>query len=136
MPLTSLLRHTRPLIAFCAMLLAPVAASADNDTVFAVKALKYVSGVVNQNGVIVAGKGFAAVRNGVGDYTLTFPAGSFKQFPGFTCTGSGGNGGIPVCNIFNLSWAAGTATTVEIRIWNLSATAQDNSFHFTAIPTR
>src|SRR5205823_1558622 len=42
---------------------------------------RYLAGIVQPNGTIYSGTGFAPVRNGVGNYTLVVPVGTFADQP-------------------------------------------------------
>jgi hypothetical protein len=123
--------------ALTAIALIPALAQAGDVFLPGTGGIKNVSGVVDQNGKVVAGKGFTAARNGTGDYTLSFPAGSFPTHgPALTCSGAGANGGVPICVIYGLNWQIAGTTTVNVRIWNQTGAAQDNAFHFTEITTK
>lgn len=100
------------------------------------KVIKSTAGIVDGQGHVVAGKGFTAVRNSTGNYTLSFPGGTFRKVPAFTCSGAGANGGAPICIIFGFSYSKTGTTTVNVLIVNQTNTPQDNAFHFTEVTTR
>jgi Collagen triple helix repeat (20 copies) len=80
---------------------------------------KTISGIVNAAGVTLAGTGFTSSRVGVGDYRLTFPAGTWSGFPATVVTPGGTPGTPPVAHLTNEIINAGSVTVVI----NLSSTA-------------
>ena len=99
--------------------------------------IKYTSGIIDKDGSIVRGAGFTVVRNQTGEYTISFPAGSFPTHaPAMTCSPFGIFGSVPVCVVYGESYHVQSPTTFTIRIYNLSGARQDNEFQFTEITTK
>jgi len=88
------------------------------------------AGIINTNGSVIAGTGFTVTHNATGMYTIVFPNNTFKACPAVNVTPAGGNGGIPIANVYGYGCSNGGATIV-ITINSIETSAsQDNAFHF------
>lgn len=80
------------------------------------------------DGVVLAGAGFTAARNSVGDYTITFSP-AFANIPVVLVTVAQTGAGSP---LFALTYAA-TAASVGINVFTNAGAASDPvGFHFLA----
>jgi hypothetical protein len=101
------------------------------------KTWKVSGGWVGQDGSIIAGVGFTATHDGTGQYTVTYPDGSFKKAPIFSCTATGINGNVPVCNLYGYFTDGAGGATALFRVFALpSGAAEDNGFQFTEITVK
>jgi hypothetical protein len=100
------------------------------------KNIRFSSGWVNRDGAIVVGTGFSVTHDATGEYTITYPAGSFKKPPVFSCIPAGINGSLAVCDLFTYVGNSG-GIAVQFRLFTRSSgAAQDNDFQFTEVTTR
>jgi hypothetical protein len=79
-----------------------------------------ISGLVGVRGATLFGKGFTVRRTAVGNYTLTFPAGTWRTFPAVVVTPQGLVGVSLVANLGTMAVTANGSATIEI---SLSSTA-------------
>jgi hypothetical protein len=112
-------------LAACA--LAPISAQA--------KAVKVSSGLINWDGSIIGGgHGYTIAHTGTGTYTITFPAGSFKNSPVATCTADGIKTLIAICNVLGTSYNGDESAVFTIQLYSRSGgDLVDNAFSFTEI---
>jgi hypothetical protein len=79
-----------------------------------------ISGLVGVRGATLFGKGFTVRRTAVGNYTLTFPAGTWRTFPAVVVTPQGLVGVSLVANLGTMTFTGNGSATIEI---SLSSTA-------------
>jgi hypothetical protein len=95
---------------------------------------KSVSGVVADNGAPLVGTGFTSSRTAVGNYRVTFPAGTFSGFFALLATPGGPTGTASVAHLDNEIPNADGSITALISLSSTagSFTPVDGSFHFIA----
>jgi hypothetical protein len=93
---------------------------------------KTVGGIIAQDGSIVIGTGYSVSHDGTGEYTVTYPSGTFTHTPALTCNPSGIDSHLPICNIYSYT-ANNGGIKVQFRIYaRPDGSLEDNSFHFLA----
>jgi hypothetical protein len=71
-------------------------------------------------------------QDGTGEYTVTYPSGTFTHTPALTCNPSGIDSHLPICNIYSYT-ANNGGIKVQFRIYaRPDGSLEDNSFHFLA----
>lgn len=90
--------------------------------------IEVVAGIVSAAGAVAGGVGFGVVRNGVGDYTVTYTS-AFNVNPGLGLTLGPGIGFI-VGGIFTL---AQSTAGFHVNVRDSANNPQDNAFSFTAV---
>lgn len=90
--------------------------------------LRILRGTVNTNGAILAGSGFAATRNGAGDFTITYST-AFSGQPSVVATAAV----VSPAAITTIILSSALATSARIGLVNAAGTAQDTVFEFIAI---
>jgi Collagen triple helix repeat (20 copies) len=95
---------------------------------------KSVSGVLADNGAPLLGTGFTSSRAGVGDYRVTFPAGTFSGFFALLATPGGPTGTASVAHLAQETINADGSITAQITLSSTagSFTPVDGSIHFSA----
>jgi type 1 fimbria pilin len=90
------------------------------------------AGIVTSSGSIVAGTGYSVSHDGTGEYTVDFPAGTFRSCPAITATPAGINAHLPIANVYNYITCGGAGEVkVQIRLYARNdGSLQDNAFHF------
>ncbi|HEV3091873.1 MAG TPA: hypothetical protein VGX91_10600 [Candidatus Cybelea sp.] len=95
------------------------------------KAPTALAGVVSSSGTIAAGSGFSVSHDGTGEYTITVPAGEFKNCPSILATPAGYSGTPPVANDYDYIQCGSNGTVkMQIRILTTSGSLVDTPFHF------
>lgn len=99
--------------------------------------VRTIGGEIGSDGTVGAGSGFTATRTGTGQYTITFPAGTWngKTFPILTVTPFAVDGGIVIPVIRTVSASGDGSATFQILLSDTAPgqTFQDNSFEFIAV---
>lgn len=95
------------------------------------------AGIVNTDGSIVSGTGFAVSHDGTGEYTIDIPAGLFKTCPANMVTPGGVNGHAPIADVYDyISCGNGHDVKFQVRIYSRTNGAlQDNAFGFVSVGT-
>jgi hypothetical protein len=96
------------------------------------KSTKVVAGIVNQNGGIVYGSGFAVSHPETGEYVITMNSGVFKHCPVISITPAGTNTSPPLANLYSYGCGSGGVSLTVLMIGSTNGSLEDNSFHFTA----
>jgi hypothetical protein len=93
-----------------------------------------ISGLVGVRGATLFGKGFTVRRTAVGNYTLTFPAGTWRTFPAVVVTPQGLVGVSLVANLGTMAVTANGSATIEISLSSTAgpSTRVDGRFAFNA----
>jgi hypothetical protein len=93
-----------------------------------------ISGLVGVRGATLFGKGFTVRRTAVGNYTLTFPAGTWRTFPAVVVTPQGLVGVSLVANLGTMAVTANGSATIEISMSSTAgpSTPVDGRFAFNA----
>lgn len=91
---------------------------------------RIVRGAVSSSGTIVSGAGFSVVKNGTGDYTVTFDV-AFADVPACLVT-AGASSGFLSAKHHAATLPSSTAFRVLVFVTN-TATATDGAFHFAAV---
>jgi hypothetical protein len=93
-----------------------------------------LSGLVGVRGATLFGKGFTVRRTAVGNYTLTFPAGTWRTFPAVVVTPQGLVGVSLVANLGTMAVTANGSATIEISLSSTAgpSTRVDGRFAFNA----
>jgi hypothetical protein len=97
--------------------------------------VKTISGWITSTGSVGAGSGFTDIRNSTGNYTISFPAGTWSgtTTPIMVVTPAGQFGAIPIAQVSAFDWFPDGSASFTIQIDGVqTATAQDNDFLFTA----
>jgi hypothetical protein len=97
------------------------------------KASKVVGGIVNQNGGIVYGSGFAVSHPETGEYVITMNSGVFKTCPVISVTPAGTNTSPPLANLYSYGCGSGGVSLTILMIGSTNGDLENNSFQFTAM---
>jgi hypothetical protein len=93
-----------------------------------------ISGLVGLRGATLFGKGFTARRTAVGNYTLTFPAGTWRTFPVVVVTPQDRVGVSLVANLGTMTVTGDGSATIAISLSSTAgpSTRVDGRFAFIA----
>ena len=93
-----------------------------------------ISGLVGARGATISGTGFTVRRTAVGNYTLTFPAGTWRTYPAVVVTPQALTGVSLVANLGTMSFTGNGSATIEISLSSTAgpSTRVDGRFAFNA----